>query len=88
MGIGLTMSKPQHRTNDKYRYCYNGWYYGDLEAEIVYWKHALRDPVEYDTTEEYSQEQIDLYSKLKEEFEAAFEAQRTDKVDYEDGTWV
>jgi hypothetical protein len=76
------------QTNDKYRYCYNGWYFADLEAELAYWQDALNEPEEYDTNEEYAQEQLDVYRTLSENFEKAYEAQRTDKVNYEDGTWV
>jgi hypothetical protein len=77
-----------NKTNDKYRFSYNGWYFADIEAELVYWEDALGAPEEYDTNEEYAQEQVDMYSNLRGLFEAAYEAQRTDKVNYEDGTWV
>jgi hypothetical protein len=84
--MGLSFQSSQ--TNDKYRFCFEGWYYGDILGEIQYWEDALNDPEDYDTTIEYAQEQIEIWEKTRDRFEAAFEAQRTDKVDYEDGTWV
>jgi hypothetical protein len=76
------------QTNDKYRFSYGGWYFADLESEIHYWEDALGDPEGYDTSEEYAQEQLEVYRTLLNNFETAYEAQRTDKVNYEDGTWV
>ncbi len=76
------------QTNDKYRFVFEGWWIGDIESEIRYWEEAMDNPDEYDTNVEYCEEQVVQYKVLLERAEKAYEAQRTDKVDYNDGTWV
>lgn len=83
------MSKPRYQTNDRHRFTLDGWYEADLIAEITYWETALGDPEEHDVDNiEDGEKQLEQFRKLLELFEVAFEEQRTDKVNYEDGTWV